>query len=349
MTMSFRRRVLWAALCAAVVCALFVSSASADVFNMRGTRNPDGSWTGLASLEFVPVGNAGNAADSWGAGYGAVADPYVIGKYAVTAGQYTVFLSAVAATDTHGLYNASMWSHTYGCKIQRSGASGSYTYNVATDYANRPVNFVSFWDAARFVNWLHNGQPTGVQGSGTTEDGAYVNIGNQATFARQPGAQYWIPTENEWYKAAYHKNDGVTGNYWLYPTGSDSVPSNQLTPDVGNNATFYGNGYTIGSPYYWTEVGAHGNSASPYGTFDQGGNAWEWNETAVTSTARGLRGGSCNNSEYNLRASIRYHYYPTGEISDIGFRVASVPEPAGATMLLAGAVVALLWRRRRNA
>ena len=93
---------------------------------------------------------------------------------------------------------------------------------------------------------------------------------------------YVIPTEDEWYKAAYHKNDGVTGNYWLYPTQSNNVPSNDsINPDPGNNANFYQNGYTIGSPDYLTAVGEFENSDSAYGTFDQGGNVWEWNETLL--------------------------------------------------------------------
>ena len=83
------------------------------------------------------------------------------------------------------------------------------------------MNYVSFWDAARFANWLHNGQPTGPQGPGTTEDGAYHDVGNQTLFGRNAGAKFFIPTEDEWYKAAYHKNDGVTGNYWDYPTASE--------------------------------------------------------------------------------------------------------------------------------
>jgi formylglycine-generating enzyme required for sulfatase activity len=124
------------------------TSVSADVFNMGGTRNPDGSWAGLASLETVPVGNPGNAADTevmsdGTTGYGSVDCTYNIGKYEVTAGQYTEFLNAVAATDTYGLCQTSMWVSGSGCRIQRSGTSGSYTYRVASDYANRPVNDVS--------------------------------------------------------------------------------------------------------------------------------------------------------------------------------------------------------------
>ncbi|MCC6123909.1 MAG: SUMF1/EgtB/PvdO family nonheme iron enzyme [Pirellulales bacterium] len=215
--------ILAAAACYAVV-------AQADVFNMG---------PGLTSLETVQVGNPGNAADAaTGNLYGSVDHAYAIGKYEVTAAQYAEFLNNVAATDTYGLYNASMWSDGEGCKIQQTGSSGSYAYSVAADWANRPVNFVNFWDAARFTNWLHNGQ-----GTGDTETGAYtITAGGISanTVTRNAGAQWWIPSEDEWYKAAYHKNDGATGNYFDYPTSSDSIPSNVLVnpTDPGNNATY---------------------------------------------------------------------------------------------------------------
>ena len=120
-------------------------------------------------MDWVTVGNAGNAADS--TGYGSVGYEYKISKYEVTAGQYTEFLNAVADTDTYGLYDTLMWADGYGCKIERSGSAGSYTYSVASDWADRPVNLVSWYDCLRFANWLHNGQPTGSQDAVTTEDG----------------------------------------------------------------------------------------------------------------------------------------------------------------------------------
>jgi formylglycine-generating enzyme required for sulfatase activity len=314
------------------------------------------------NIETVPVGNPGNAGELSGSGAGgygpdricgSVSYTYNIGKYEVTAGQYTEFLNKVAATDTYGLYNAYMWSDGYGCKIQRSGTSGSYTYSVASDWANRPVNYVSWGDSARFANWLHNGQPTGAQGLSTTEDGAYYLNGattNAALLAvnRESDWKWAITSEDEWYKAAYHKNDGATGNYWDYPTSSNNVPSNVLgnPTDPGNNATYYNNGYTIGSPYYRTEVGAHENSDSPYGTFDQGGNVWEWNEAVIYGSYRGLRGGSFIYSDYYLHASTRSSYYfPTNEFSNIGFRVSEVPEPTSLALLAFGGIGTLVRRR----
>jgi formylglycine-generating enzyme required for sulfatase activity len=246
-----------------------------------------------------------------------------------------------------------MWSSTYGCKIQRSGTSGNYTYSVAQDRANRPVNYVSWGDSARFANWLHNGQPTGVQGLTTTEDGAYYLNGatsNAALLAvnRESDWKWAITSEDEWYKAAYHKNDGVTGNYWDYPTSSNSVPGRDLDDASGNNANYSGNPYPIQSPYYTTVAGEFQNSDSPYGTFDQGGNVWEWNEAILTGSSRGLRGGSFYYDDGYLLASTRdYFSDPSSELSSFGFRVSAIPEPATLALLGLGGL-ALRYRKRQD-
>ena len=158
--------------CAAVVVAMLIAgSAQADVFNMGGTYNPaTGTWTGSASLQFVTVGNPGNAADP-STGYGSVGYTYQMGKYDVTVGQYVQFLNAVAKTDTYGLYNGLMASYggIFPFGITQSGSSGSYSYSVTGSYAqdaNCPMFEVSWGDAARFCNWLQNGQPTGPEGDG---------------------------------------------------------------------------------------------------------------------------------------------------------------------------------------
>jgi formylglycine-generating enzyme required for sulfatase activity len=308
------------------------------------------SLTGTAggvSISTVTVGNPGNADDADnGAGQGGVAYRYKMGKFEVTAGQYTEFLNAVADSDPNGLYDSGMWTSSEGCKIQQSGSSGSYTYSVAADYADRPVNYVSWGDAARFANWLHNGQPVGAQGLSTTEDGSYYLNGATTADAlqnvrRQPDATWVIPSGDEWHKAAYHKNDGVTGNYWDYPTSSDSVPgyvnnSGNLSggggfteggTDPGNYATWDGDGGTdgIGSPYYRTTVGEWENSASPYGTFDQAGNLYERTEVVFDATARGLAGGSYRpNSSVALKSDFVAGNPATSSQNSIGFRLADV-------------------------
>lgn len=341
----FGKAIVRGLLAAAMVCCAAV--AQADVFNMGA---------GLTSLEMVTVGNPGNAADDTGCG--SVVHAYNIGKYEVTAGQYTAFLNAKAtASDPHGLYNSNMAStvNAYGCNITRTNgsAAGTFVYGVPDDWANRPVNYVSFWDACRFVNWLHNGQ-----GAGDTETGAYTlnnySGADGGAIAKNVDAKWWIPSENEWYKAAYHNNNGTTADYWDYPTGSDSAPGNVLLgPDTGKDANFNQNGYTVGSPYYRTVVGAFANSASPYETFDQGGNVWEWNDTLMRQqtnyTERGLRGGSFWFDSFGMFAANRNgREAPITEDSGIGFRVASVPEPGCLAMLVGIALTAVLcwWRKR---
>ncbi|MDM8008604.1 MAG: SUMF1/EgtB/PvdO family nonheme iron enzyme [Phycisphaerae bacterium] len=339
-----------------VVCLLSAVSARADVFDMPA---------GLTSLETVPVGNPGNAGELSGEGAGgygpdricgAVSYIYNIGKYEVTAGQYTEFLNAVGGVDIYGLYDTSMWSDRYGCKIELvdgNGTSGSpYEYRVASNWANRPVNYVSWGSSARFANWLHNGQPTGAQGAGTTETGAYT-LNGATTDAqllavdRNSNWKWAITSEDEWYKAAYHKNDGVTANYWDYPTGTNATPSSLVVnPDPGNNANFCELGCILVGPYYRTEVGEFENSDSPCGTFDQGGNVWEWNEAVLYDSYRGVRGGAFSSGDY-LHASNRHTYCgsPSSGHHSLGFRVVQVPEP-GTLLLLALAGLAVMRRQR---
>jgi formylglycine-generating enzyme required for sulfatase activity len=294
----------------------------------------------VVSIDYVSVGNAGNAADS--TGYGAVPYDYQIAKNETTVGQYAEFLNAKAKSDPYAFYNPSMASTTHIAGISRTGSDGSYMYAPVPGSENKPITYVSWFDAARFCNWLHNGQ-----GSGSTETGAYtLNGAMSGIYAVNPGAQTWIPSENEWYKAAYYDaTKGGTGGYWQYPTQSTALVGNTI--GVAGAANYYDGDY-VGYPgMALTDVGAYGaNSDSFYGTNDQGGNVWEWNDAVVSGSSRGLRGGSWHFFDNDLASSYRGYYGPSGEYFVIGFRVASVPEPSCVVLTILASGL-LVTRRKR--
>lgn len=293
------------------------------------------------TIPTVTVGNPGNAGDVQPLGtFGSVSNSYRIGKYEVTNNQYVEFLNAVAKSDPYQLYNPSMNLATQG-GIVRSGSDGSYFYEVKPDalgagiggadytYGEKPVVYVSWYDGIRFANWLHNGQ-----GAGDTETGAYTlgPLGidgvpiNGDSISRNPGATWFLPNGDEWHKAGYHKNDGVTGNYWDYPTSSDTSPDNNLPANDSGNSSNYGRNTGSTFQYPLTDVGAYSLSESPYGTLDQGGNVWEWNETLIGTSSRASWGGSWDvpNTGDQFSGDRGDGSDPTGESISNGFRVAAL-------------------------
>jgi formylglycine-generating enzyme len=303
------------------------------------------------TIDTVPIGKPGNANDpASGNLYGGVAYNYAIGKYDVTVGQYTVFLNAVAATDTFGLYNSAMATDLNIAGISQSCVAGSCSYGVIGS-ANHPITYISWGDAARFANWLQNGQPVGPEGAGTTEAGAYTLNGATTepalnAISRNAGAKWFIPSESEWYKAAYY--DPVAGHYWRWATGTNTVPTAAPPGNIPNTANYYDSvtGYAVTqtniydpNQNYLTDVGAYTASASPYGTFDQSGDVFQWNESLlrgsqVGSMSRGLRGGAWALDASYLR--VQGSFDPTKGDEIIGFRVATVPEPTAAMLAVLG-------------
>ncbi len=226
---------------------------------------------------------------------------------------------------------------------------------------DKPVNYVSWFDAARVSNWLMNG----ATGTSSTETGAYTLIGGQTSGtapATNPGATFYIPTENQWYKAALYKGGGTSAGYWNYATQSDSDPTAVTagltgigsSGSAGNFANYNNGAIWNGQTGNVTTVGTNGGP-SAYGTFDMSGSVYEWNDlTGAAGSSRGLRGGSWYDTAGEMSSSGSYALNTSFEDRGSGFRLASpvpVPEPSTYAMALAG--VACGWysmfRRRKRA
>ncbi|MAT47875.1 MAG: hypothetical protein CMO35_10675 [Verrucomicrobiaceae bacterium] len=251
----------------------------------------------------VVVEDPGNTADI--TGFGAVPYPYRIGKYEVTNADFCAFLNAAAKRDPHSLYDSRMTGEQGG--ITRAGSFGDYRYSPKAGWEEKPVSYVTWETCLRYCNWLSNGR-----GEGSTEKGAYqieggsISLPDHAALSRGKTTKWTLASENEWYKAAYYDPDkDGSGGYWPYACKGGSAPACNLSSN------------TI------QEVGSYA-AASAYGTFDQNGNMWEYNEHRAGNKV-GLRGGSyfINDNDSYLRSTTRYDVL-SAKWPNYGFRVVAL-------------------------
>ena len=295
----------------------------------NGTALADTFGTGANTftIDFVNVGNAGNADDA-GAGGGSYSTPYGGVAYDFRIGTYEISQDAITKATASGMTNVT---------------AGAWT-------GSQPAAEITWWEAAAFVNWLNTntGHQTaydltysGGWSLSLWSSGQAWQAGGENLF-RNKDAYYFLPSEDEWYKAAYHKDDGVTANYWDYATGSNTAPT-AVGSGTGTGTAVYNN--VTSSP---AAVNNNGG-LSPYGTMGQNGNVFEWNESA-SSEGPAVRGGFWAGTESLLRSSTRFNLDPTDVLNDIGlgFRVASIPEPSTAAFMILIPVGAWSLRRRRS-
>ena len=321
---------------------------------------PFGSVANAGIIDWVPVGDAGNTADTAPSGYGAVATSFQIMKYEFTNQLYAEFLNSVDAngTNPNSVYNTNMGSNARGGISFTFGAASGSKYAVRSYMGDKPVNYVSWFDAARVSNWYQNGATS----SSSTETGAYTLVGGQTSGTApgvNPGATFYIPTEDQWYKAAYYKGGSTNAGYWDYATQSDTAPTAVTSGSTGiGSAGSTGNFANYNSAASWndqtgnvTTVGTNGG-ASAYGAFDMSGNVREWNDlTGAAGSSRGLRGGAFDFPASSMSSSSRSTFDPSNE-NVRGFRLAApaaVPEPSTCAMALAGLACGgyTMFRRRR--
>ena len=298
--------------------------------NLQAELVTFGSGANTFNIDFLNIGNAGNAADT--TTYGAVPYEYRMGKYEISQDA-----------------------------INKATASGMANVTAGPWSGNQPAATINWYEAAAFVNWLNTS--TGKTAAyNLTFSGSWsmqLWSSEQAWTAggtnlyRNKNAHYFLPSENEWYKAAYYNAAGT--NYFLYPTASSSAPTAVASGTNAGTAVYQ---FVSFSPAVVSTAGG----LSSYGTMGQGGNVWEMNETAFDgannspSESRALRGGSFPNDATRLASSFHGSTEPLDSVASIGFRVASVdaapiPEPGtwAAMAIFAGGAAYAGWRRRRRA
>ena len=312
--------------------ALFTLSAALQL-PVNASVTTFGTGSNQFEMTFVEIGNPGNVDDTTG-------DPNPAGsvEYAYQLGKYEV------SEDM----------------IDKFNASQSLTISHNERGANKPATSVSWNEAARFVNWLNTSQghqaAYNFTSNGVNDDIALWSseeawqLGGENLF-RHKDAYYFLPSMDEWYKAAYYNPS--TGEYGDYPSLDGNEPS-AVSSGTADNTAVYDQSYGQG-PADITSAGG----LSAYGIMGMGGNAWEWQETSddlsnsAGSIYRGVRGGYWGVSSGDLSSSVRSIDGPGDEFDSVGFRVASlsspdpVPEPGAFAVWAVLSGIGLCWLKRR--
>ncbi len=331
----------------------FANIKTEDQLNVESSTSKEEAMVASSAQNFpdditlVAIKDEGNENDP-DTGLGMVIQKYSIGQTEVTARQYCYYLNQVATGENYQLfYNEKMGTDPNVASIKREIVHGKNQYSVIQDRnGNRgdfPIVYVSLYQAARFCNWLQNKNTPGLTGEALTERGAYTLDGSKssAPLARNPEATWFIPNENEWYKAAYYKGGGLNTGYWHFANRTDWAPSHSFAKGA-NNANYYVASYTKQGPPYLTPVNYFKDSFGTYNTYDMSGNVAEWIAEEEDQGAFPLkyiaRGGSWKSLYYGasfvnkldvadwgleLSKWSRHAYDPTQGYDNVGFRVAT--------------------------
>ena len=277
---------------------------------------------GASSFEipFVTIGQPGNAPDGEPNPAGAVTYTYRIGKYEISEQM-----------------------------IEKANAAGALGITKDVRGPDKPATSITWFEAAQFVNWLNTS-------TGATPAYKFDSAGNfKLWLPSDPGynsqnlfrnslARYFLPSVDEWHKAAYY--DPAAGHYWDYPTGSDAIPDGiDFVGDPNFDAVFF-DGALNPEPNNIVHVGL----LSPYGSAGQGGNVREWHETAfdrVNNNAveqRSDPGGSWAGPYSALtRSNSGIGVGPLFEGDFNGFRVAAiVPEPSASILIITASTICFM-------
>ena len=318
--------------------ALVLSNSPALGFNLVVESDNFGSGSNSFSIDFVTVGNPNNKTDS------------------------LIYISTPSGTPNTPITPGSV-SYTYRLgkyeitkdmidKANNSSGLG-ITLTSRSTQPNHVATGISWFEAAKFVNWLNTSkgyQPAYnfVSGSFTLWDVANsVNANNRY---RHKDAFYFLPSIDEWWKGAFY--DYQLDYYWNFSNRSDDIPVAVASGTQQNtlvyNQPFPWNGGTTPNAYQTGGISA-------YNTMGQSGSLAEWSETAADNTNNFNNENRVlmNNSSFVSSAfDISSEAWPRGvfgpseeNFAEVGFRVASIPEPSTSSLILFGTIVVFKLKR----
>jgi len=308
-------------------------------------------------FDWVTVGDPGNRAATFdegsfsNEGRGSVDYAYRLSRTEVTVAQHRAFLVAIEPF-------VDDWSDDVRSVQEWFGQRMNTSLQITPGWENAATT-MSYYTAARFCNWLHNGQ---VSEAWAFESGAY-DVASFGTFdadgiatdrlIRQEGARFWIPNRDEWIKGVFWDptKDGE-GGYWTFPDGSDTA----LVPGFPG----YPGAQTSAGPGDWNnplytipiDAGSYPGTASFWGVLDASGGSSEWIEASqLLSFGPFVDGTGSNRSPTNsfiLGDRLSFVGDRTLRPRDVffGLRLASqVPSPGVVTIAI-GALCCVRWNRR---
>lgn len=308
-----------------------------------------------SGIDFVTIGAVGNRGydgpdpNGLATGRGRVDYAYQIGRYEVTAGQWGEFFAAVAAQSQPlpWVTQPSIWHGT----------------NPGPSLRMMPVGGVTWRTAAMYCNWLHNNKsPDRAAFLSGAYDVSTFGANSEGVFTDQPahseGARYWIPTLDEWMKAAHYdpakqNPDGSVGGWWQY-LSSDTPLRYGLPPWLGGTGQANAGFAILNDAQFGIPLGAYAGSLSPWGLLDTAGATRELTETVFENTG-GVRYRLVDGSAWATPVGSADAVWGIGAVGmgttdyAYGLRVAAaIPNPGSAAGLAVGVWLARQQRRRRT-
>jgi sulfatase modifying factor 1 len=270
----------------------------------------------VVNIDYLSVGNTGNHWDT--TGYNAISYAYNINKYVLTNPQHGEFLNAKGASDHGTMSHSGMTSSG----MTQTGNLGNFSYKVNSSLANNPVANFSWDNGEHFTQSMMNSQ-----GSSDMESDACTLTRTTAIMTKNIVAQVYLPSEYEWYKAAYDTRKDSA--YSLYPNGQSRIAYWDAAVNSSES----------------TNVGRYYRDANSYAAFSQGGVVAEWNEAVIFAQSLGVRGGNWFD-DYNVRSANSCGFLTKFESDGIGFSVTSVPVSTAIVLMVLASGTMLIRRRR---